>query len=177
MNDPGRPTLYRPDYCELARNYCLLGATNEDLGSFFDVTSRTIDNWIAVIPNLPRRCAREGRSPTPGWRAASTSASWAMNKRSNVPSGTSARSARSATRATILSARYSSLHLLAAQSPATALERPDRGAGGRFGRVACCPRCGRRTGAPGGFLMVSRRQPSVAKDSPNCAQISVDSGT
>ena len=48
MTDPGRPTLYRPDYCEFAHNYCLLGATNEDLGSFFGVTSRTIDNWIAA---------------------------------------------------------------------------------------------------------------------------------
>ena len=52
MSEPGRPTLYRPDYCELARNYCLLGATNEDLGGFFDVTSRTIDNWIAGQPEF-----------------------------------------------------------------------------------------------------------------------------
>jgi hypothetical protein len=52
MNEPGRPTLYRPDLCELARNYCLLGATNEDLGVFFDVTSRTIDNWIAAHPEF-----------------------------------------------------------------------------------------------------------------------------
>ncbi|GEP57742.1 hypothetical protein [Reyranella soli] len=34
----------------LAHNYCLLGATNEHLGVFFDVTSRTIDNWIAQHP-------------------------------------------------------------------------------------------------------------------------------
>jgi hypothetical protein len=52
MSEPGRPTLYRPDLCELARNYCLLGATNEDLGGFFGVTSRTIDNWIAAHPEF-----------------------------------------------------------------------------------------------------------------------------
>jgi hypothetical protein len=52
MSDPGRPTLYRSDYCELARNYCLLGATNDDLAAFFDVTSRTIDNWIATKPEF-----------------------------------------------------------------------------------------------------------------------------
>ena len=52
MTDPGRPTLYRPDYCELARNYCLLGATNEELGAFFGVTRRTIDNWIADQPDV-----------------------------------------------------------------------------------------------------------------------------
>ena len=52
MNEPGRPTLYRPDYCELARNYCLLGATNEELGELFGVTRRTIDNWIACQPDF-----------------------------------------------------------------------------------------------------------------------------
>lgn len=52
MNERGRPTLYRPEFCEVARNYCLLGATNEDLGDCFGVTSRTIDNWIAVHPEF-----------------------------------------------------------------------------------------------------------------------------
>jgi hypothetical protein len=61
MSEPGRPTLYRPAYCELARNYCLLGATNEDLGGFFDVTSRTIDNWIAVHPAFAT-AVREARA-------------------------------------------------------------------------------------------------------------------
>jgi hypothetical protein len=48
----GRPTLYRPDHCELARNYCLLGATNQDLATFFDVAIGTIDNWIAAHPDF-----------------------------------------------------------------------------------------------------------------------------
>lgn len=48
MTKAGRPTLYLRDYCELARNYCLLGATNADLAGFFSVTTRTIDNWIAA---------------------------------------------------------------------------------------------------------------------------------
>jgi hypothetical protein len=61
MTQPGRPTLYRPDYCELARNYCLLGATNEELGGFFEVTSRTIDNWIAVHPEFAT-AVREARA-------------------------------------------------------------------------------------------------------------------
>ena len=47
MPTAGQPTLYKPDYCTQAHNYCLLGATNEDLAGFFDVTRRTIDNWIA----------------------------------------------------------------------------------------------------------------------------------
>ena len=47
MPTAGQPTSYKPDYCTQAHNYCLLGATNEDLAGFFDVTRRTIDNWIA----------------------------------------------------------------------------------------------------------------------------------
>ncbi len=40
-----RPTDYKPEYAELARNYCLLGATEEELGGFFGVSDRTIRNW------------------------------------------------------------------------------------------------------------------------------------
>jgi hypothetical protein len=47
MADRGRPTLYREEYCALARNYCLLGATNDDLARMFDVSPATIDNWLA----------------------------------------------------------------------------------------------------------------------------------
>ena len=50
MNPNGRPMTYKPEFCELARNYCLLGATNEELGECFGVTRRTIDNWIAGQP-------------------------------------------------------------------------------------------------------------------------------
>ena len=52
MNPDGRPTDYKPEFCEQARNYCLLGATNEELGEFFGVTRRTIDNWIAHQPDF-----------------------------------------------------------------------------------------------------------------------------
>jgi hypothetical protein len=34
---PGQPTAYKAEYSELGHNYCLLGATNEELGSFFGV--------------------------------------------------------------------------------------------------------------------------------------------
>ena len=33
--------------CEEAHNYCLLGATNDQLAEFFGVSPSTIDNWIA----------------------------------------------------------------------------------------------------------------------------------
>ena len=53
MATPGQPTSCKPEHCELAHNYCLLGATNPVLGDFFGVTSRTIDNWIAAHAQSP----------------------------------------------------------------------------------------------------------------------------
>jgi hypothetical protein len=52
MAAPGQPTSYKPEYGELAHNYCLLGATNEVLAGFFGVTRRTIQNWIATHPDF-----------------------------------------------------------------------------------------------------------------------------
>lgn len=47
MTVMGRPTSFAPGMCEQAHNYCLLGATNDELAEFFAVCPRTIDNWIA----------------------------------------------------------------------------------------------------------------------------------
>jgi hypothetical protein len=52
MTSAGRPTLHRPDLCEQAHNYCLMGATNDDLAGIFAVSPRTIDNWIATHPEF-----------------------------------------------------------------------------------------------------------------------------
>ncbi|KCZ47562.1 hypothetical protein [Hyphomonas sp. CY54-11-8] len=41
----GRPSKYDPKYAEQARKLCLLGATDEELAGFFDVSVATIDNW------------------------------------------------------------------------------------------------------------------------------------
>ena len=39
--------MFRPEMSEQAHNYCLLGATNDELAGFFGVSPSTIDNWIA----------------------------------------------------------------------------------------------------------------------------------
>ncbi|WP_312557897.1 terminase [Empedobacter brevis] len=44
-NEGGAPTLYKKEYNEQAFNYCLLGATDKQLGEFFNVTEQTINNW------------------------------------------------------------------------------------------------------------------------------------
>lgn len=43
----GRPTLFDPQMCDQAHNYCLLGATNAELAAFLHVSPTTIDRWIA----------------------------------------------------------------------------------------------------------------------------------
>lgn len=42
---PGRKSLYRPEFAGQAFKLCLLGATDPELASFFDVSERTIHNW------------------------------------------------------------------------------------------------------------------------------------
>jgi hypothetical protein len=41
----GQPTAYRPAYAAQAGKLCKLGATDEDLADFFEVSIRTIANW------------------------------------------------------------------------------------------------------------------------------------
>ena len=48
MTHRGRPTLYQPGYPDLARRFCQLGGTNEDLADFFEVSHSTIDEWLRV---------------------------------------------------------------------------------------------------------------------------------
>jgi len=47
--------LFRPALAgegELARKFCPLGATNDDLAGCFEVARCTIDDWIATIPDF-----------------------------------------------------------------------------------------------------------------------------
>lgn len=41
----GRPTDYRPEYADQALHLCEMGATDQQLADFFDVSLRTIQNW------------------------------------------------------------------------------------------------------------------------------------
>lgn len=60
MTTMGRPTSYHSEMCEQAHNYCLLGATNDELAGFFDVCPSTIDNWIARHADFGK-AVRSGR--------------------------------------------------------------------------------------------------------------------
>ena len=61
MDGMGRPTLYKPEYAELAHNYCLLGATNDELAGFFNVAPRTVDYWLSVHAEFAT-AVRNGRA-------------------------------------------------------------------------------------------------------------------
>ena len=41
----GRPTKYKKEYDQLAYNYALLGATDETMAGYFEVTVKTFNNW------------------------------------------------------------------------------------------------------------------------------------
>jgi hypothetical protein len=57
----GRPTLYRSELCSLARDHCRSGASNDQLAALFGVAPRSIDNWIARIPDFAA-AVNEGRA-------------------------------------------------------------------------------------------------------------------
>lgn len=48
----GRPTKYKEEYDEQTFHLCLLGATDKDLASAFDVEEQTINNWKKDFPSF-----------------------------------------------------------------------------------------------------------------------------
>jgi hypothetical protein len=56
----GRYDTFKKEYCDLARNYCLLGAIDDDLAKFFDVCVATIQNWKLKHPEFVE-AIREGK--------------------------------------------------------------------------------------------------------------------
>lgn len=47
-----RPTKYQEAYAEQARKLCLLGYTDAELASFFEVSEATINNWKLEHPEF-----------------------------------------------------------------------------------------------------------------------------
>lgn len=52
MADAGRPTEYQPEYPDQAYKLCLLGATDQELADFFEVSESTINNWKIAHPEF-----------------------------------------------------------------------------------------------------------------------------
>lgn len=51
-NKGGRPTKYREEYAGQVYKLCLLGAIDEELADFFEVSVQTIHNWTDAHPEF-----------------------------------------------------------------------------------------------------------------------------
>lgn len=47
---PGRPSKYKDEYAEQSRKLYLLGLTDEEVATFFEVSVQTLHNWRAEHP-------------------------------------------------------------------------------------------------------------------------------
>ncbi len=54
----GRPTSYKPEYAEQAYKLCLLGMTDGELASFFQVDEATINRWKDAQPEFRESITR-----------------------------------------------------------------------------------------------------------------------
>lgn len=67
MTHPGgRPTLYRPEYCEVVRNLMREGASKIEIAYELDVDRNTLDNWAKEFPEF-FRTINEGVDHSEGW--------------------------------------------------------------------------------------------------------------
>lgn len=46
----GRPSTFRDDFVEQTQKLCALGATDEEIADFFDVSPRTLSRWKTTRP-------------------------------------------------------------------------------------------------------------------------------
>ena len=60
MGKRGPASSFKPDYCKLARKFCILGATNENLADAFEVSVATISNWLRDFPEF-KEAVTQGR--------------------------------------------------------------------------------------------------------------------
>lgn len=52
MAKGGRQSAFRKEYCELARNYAELGATDKKLAEYFNVSEKTLNTWKEKYPEF-----------------------------------------------------------------------------------------------------------------------------
>ena len=52
MSKTGRPSKFKPEFIEQAKNYASLGATDEQMASFFDVHLSTFYEWKIKQPKF-----------------------------------------------------------------------------------------------------------------------------
>jgi hypothetical protein len=50
----GRPTDYKPEYCEMAREMLKQGYSKVEIAAAFDANRKTLDRWAAEYPEFSR---------------------------------------------------------------------------------------------------------------------------
>src|SRR5258706_526536 len=60
MGKRGPASGYKPEYGRLARRFCMLGATNDDLAGLFEVHRNTIGKWLSEVPEF-KEAVRDGK--------------------------------------------------------------------------------------------------------------------
>lgn len=58
----GRPTEYRPEYCDLAKRLCESGATDQELADVLRIHRATLYRWLGEYPRF-RDAVRLGKEP------------------------------------------------------------------------------------------------------------------
>lgn len=48
----GRPSSFKPEYCEQAEKLCKLGATDKEMADFFGVSEQTVNSWKQQHPEF-----------------------------------------------------------------------------------------------------------------------------
>lgn len=58
MGKRGPASSFKPEYSTQAHKFCILGATNEQLAEFFDVSVATVGNWLRDFPEFKEAVTR-----------------------------------------------------------------------------------------------------------------------
>src|ERR1044072_7968440 len=61
MGKRGPASGFKPEYCKLARKFCILGATNEQLAELFEVSLSTVGAWLVQFPEF-KQAVNQGRA-------------------------------------------------------------------------------------------------------------------
>jgi hypothetical protein len=66
----GRPTLYRPEYCEAVNEHMAEGASLTSFAASIDVARSTINLWMDANPDFMEACARAKAKCAAWWEKA-----------------------------------------------------------------------------------------------------------
>ena len=65
----GRPTKYKPEFCEEVTELAKTGASMAEICSHFDICRQTIDNWAATYPEFLEALTRAKLHAQAWWEA------------------------------------------------------------------------------------------------------------